>query len=72
MRINHGTKLAPIKKHMSVSTEFCVCVYGAYRVCIDKPCARHEGRVAICLTANLQRSGEWDQTGGKITSHTPK
>lgn len=41
-------------------------------VCIDRPCVRHEGRVAICLTANLQRSGERDQTGGKITPHTPK
>lgn len=38
-------------------------------VCIDRPCV---GRAAICLTANLQRSGEWDQMGGKITPHTPK
>lgn len=59
----------------------CVCVSEclntcegavALLVCIDRPCVRHEGRVAICLTANLQRSGEWDQTGGKITPHTPK
>lgn len=41
-------------------------------VCIDRSCARFEGRATICLTANLQRSGEWDQTGGKITPHTPK
>lgn len=44
----------------------------AQLVCINRPCVRHEGRVVICLTANLQRSGEWDQTGGKITPHTPK
>lgn len=41
-------------------------------VCIDRSCVRFEGRAAICLTANLQRSGEWDQMGGKITPHTPK
>lgn len=44
----------------------------AQLVCINGPCVRHRGWVAICLTANLQRSGEWDQTGGKITPHTPK
>lgn len=45
---------------------------GALLVCINRPCVRHEGRVVICLTANLQRSGERDQTGGKITAHSPK
>lgn len=49
-----------------------VCGAVARLVCIDRSCVRYEGRVAICLTANLQRSGEWDQTGGKITPHTPK
>lgn len=84
MRIEWGKRdpWAPIKKHV------CMCPYCIYvcvskclntcegavarLVCIDRPCVRHEGRVAICLTANLQRSGEWDQTGGKITPHTPK
>lgn len=45
---------------------------GALVVCINRPCVRHGGRIVICLTANLQRSGEWDQTGGKITAHSPK
>lgn len=30
------------------------------------------GLVVICLTANLQRSGQQDQMGGKITPHAPK
>lgn len=63
----------------SVYMDFaCICVQVskcgavAQLVCIDRSCVRYEGRGAICLTANLQRSGEWDQTGGKITPHTPK
>lgn len=58
--------------------EFVQCVLNTYEgavaqlVCINRPCVGHESQIVICLTANLQRSGEWDQTGGKITPHTPK
>lgn len=41
-------------------------------VCIYRWCVRFGGLVVICLTANLQRSGQQDQMGGKITPHAPK
>lgn len=41
-------------------------------VCIYRWSVRFGGLVVICLTANLQRSGQQDQMGGKITPHAPK
>lgn len=50
---------------------YTLCVR-TWLVCIGRSRVRSQGRVVICLTANLQRSGEWDQMDGKIAPHTPK
>ena len=75
MCTKEGKKTWSVKAQKSTNQRnIYVSKYGAVAqlVCIDRSCVPYEGWVVICLTANLQRSGEWDQTSGKITPHTPK